>query len=550
MLCNYHIKMSFIQYGKQVIEDQDIDAVLAVLKENQYLTTGPRVQEFEQKMCLFVGCNYAIAVNSGTSALHCCVRACGIGKGDEVIVNAISFVASANAVVYEGGVPVFCDICEDTMNLDLDKLESLITEKTKAIIFVDYAGQANDYHRLRKIADQHNLKLIEDAAHSVGLRVPESVCPRMPMVGSYADLTALSFHPVKNMTTAEGGMILTNNLEMDGICRRFRAHGIDNDYTKRHLHYYDMVELGYNYRITDLQCALGLAQLDRLSQWINRRQEIAEIYDTAFKNYGHLFYPLNNKLGCAYHIYVIILNLNNLNVDRDHIFNELRENNIGVNVHYKPIYLNTFYLNMSENKYYKGLCPSAEKIWSRIITLPIHPGLSNEDINRVIYNVKNIITKYQKVKIIQYTKTKKFITENYCSWLNDPSVTKYLETKSSTMSQLSQFVHSVINDKYCLMYAILYNDTHVGNIKFQPIDWINNEAEIGIIIGDKNYWGKGIATQAFKIGMNLLKEKGIRTFKLGVIKDNFPALNLYKKLGFKITQDLSTRNIFRMEYNT
>jgi dTDP-4-amino-4,6-dideoxygalactose transaminase len=385
--------MEMIQYGKQVIEECDIEAVAEVMRENKYLTTGPRVAEFEQQMCEYIGCKHAIAMNSCTSALHACVRACGISGNDEVIVNTISFVASSNAVLYEGGIPVFCDIREDNMNLDVDKVESLINEKTKAIIFVDFAGQANDYHQLRAIAKKHNLYLIEDAAHSVGLQVNATVCPHQPMIGSYADLTALSFHPVKNMTTAEGGMVLTNDDRMAGICQRFRAHGIDNDYKNRHLHHYDMTELGYNYRITDLQCALGIAQLKRLDSWIQKRQEIASIYNKAFQKYQDLglFYPLANHYGSAYHIYVIVLNLEKLKVDRDIIFSELRERGIGVNVHYKPIYLNTYYQKHPDIKSNMGLCPVAEKLYQRIITLPLHPSLTQMNIKKVIRVVKNVI---------------------------------------------------------------------------------------------------------------------------------------------------------------
>jgi len=422
----------FISYGKQTIENCDIQAVVDVLTENKYLTTGPKIAEFEQNMCQYVGCKYAVAMNSCTGALHACVRALGIGPEDEVIVNAISFIASSNAVLYEGGTPVFCDIRKDTMNLDLDKLETLITDQTKAIIFVDFAGQANDYHRLRKIAQQFGLSLIEDAAHSVGLQINQNICPYQPKIGSFADLTAFSFHPVKNMTTAEGGMVLTNNEEMANICRRFRAHGINDDHKQRHLHYYDMVDLGFNYRITDLQCALGISQLRRLPQWLQKRQEIAQIYDQAFQKYGKkedkegkedkedkedkegkedkedkegkenkesgldLFRPLVNRYGSAYHIYIIVLNLEALTVDRDTIFAELREQGIGVNVHYKPIYLNTYYQKHPLIKSDKGLCPVAEKMWERIITLPLHPSLSDEDIERVIHEVGSVVEKYSK----------------------------------------------------------------------------------------------------------------------------------------------------------
>ncbi|MEX0597838.1 MAG: DegT/DnrJ/EryC1/StrS family aminotransferase, partial [Candidatus Paceibacterota bacterium] len=253
-----------IQYGRQTIDDSDIEAVSNVLRENTFLTTGPKVAEFEQAVCHMIGATYAFAVNSGTAALHLATRAIRLMPGDQVIVPAITFAATANCVLYEGATPVFCDVDPHTLNLDISKVVGLITPSTKAIIMVDYAGQPADYHELRKICDEYNLVLIEDAAHSIGHQVSGSICPHAPYIGSFADITTFSFHPVKNMTTGEGGMTVTNSPLYASRMKTFRTHGISTEYGERKLHGYDIIELGYNYRITDFQCALGLNQLRRV----------------------------------------------------------------------------------------------------------------------------------------------------------------------------------------------------------------------------------------------------------------------------------------------
>lgn len=387
--------MSFIQYGKQTIEDEDIQAVVDVLKENKYLTTGPRVTEFENKVCEMTGAKHGVAICNGTAALHAAMYALNIKEGDEVICPAISFAATSNCVLYCGGTPVFCDIEKETMNIDVDKIEPLINENTKAIIVVDFAGQVPDYHKLRNICDQYKLALVEDAAHTIGLRV--NSCPNKPYVGNYADLTTFSFHPVKNMTTAEGGMIMTNNQEYAARMRRFRNHGIDVDYKNRKLYEYDIVDIGYNFRLTDLQCALGISQLRRVEKWIQRRQEIAAVYDEEFAPYKNMFVPLTNKFDCAYHIYIIQLQLENLDCDRDTIFKELKDRNIGVNVHYRPIYLLNYYLGLGKEgkiKAYSGLCPVAEDVYSRIITIPLFPTLTEQQMNRVILTLISVVSRH------------------------------------------------------------------------------------------------------------------------------------------------------------
>ena len=338
----------YIPYGKQTIQPEDINSVLEVLNENKYLTTGPKVEEFENKMCQYTNMKYSVAVSNGTAALHCAIYATDVKKDDEVIVSTMSFIASANAILYCNAKPIFCDINEDTLNIDENKIESLITDKTKAIIVVDFAGQLCNFIEINRIAKKYNLIVIEDAAHSVGITKNNS-----------ADLVTYSFHPVKNMTTAEGGMILTNNEDYYLKMKQFRNHGIDMDYKNRYLHYYNMTELGYNYRLTDIQCALGISQIDRLKTWINRRQEIAQIYIDKIYNSKLYQYiePLKIKNDCAYHIFVVKVK----NYKRDTLYQELIEKGIGVNVHYKPIHLQPYYIENFNT--YRGLCLNAENIY-------------------------------------------------------------------------------------------------------------------------------------------------------------------------------------------
>ena len=385
-----------LQYGYQTIDESDKQAVLDVLNENKYLTTGPKVTEFEDRVKEYCGAKYACAVNSGTAALHLAVDALNLKSTDEVIVTCLSFVASSNAIVYCGVKPVFCDIEEDTMNIDPDKIEALINENTKAIIVVDFAGQPCDYHKIMPIVKKHNLVLIEDAAHSIGTQI--NSCQNKPKVGSYADITTFSFHPVKNITTCEGGMVVTNNEKYYNRMKVFLTHGITRDYKDREKsdisHYYEMVSLGYNYRIPDILCALGINQLKKLDHFISRRQEIAKIYDNNLDKLNKYLVPLTQKCESAYHIYVIKLNLDNLKTDRDTVFKALKAEGIGVNVHYMPIHLHPFYKNNFGT--YEGMMPVAEKVYKQIITLPIFPLMTNEDINDVIKSIKKILDFYIK----------------------------------------------------------------------------------------------------------------------------------------------------------
>ncbi|MDT7947018.1 MAG: UDP-4-amino-4,6-dideoxy-N-acetyl-beta-L-altrosamine transaminase [Thermoflexus sp.] len=383
------VRKTMLPYGHQWLDDDDIAAVVAVLRSN-WLTTGPKVDEFEQVFAETVGAREAVAVSSGTAALHAAMYAIGIKPGDEVIVPAMTFVATANCVVYQGGVPVFTDVDPDTLLLDPIQVETKITPRTKAIIAVDYAGQPCDYDALWAIANKYGLMLVADACHALG-----GTYKGRP-VGSLAHLTVFSFHPVKHITTGEGGMVTTNDPQLAQRMRIFRNHGITTDYRQREQQgswFYEMVDLGYNYRITDIQCALGLSQLRKLPAWVKRRQEIAQRYHAAFAEI-----PAVRPLGVrpevshAYHLYVVRLDLTRLRATRAQIFAALRAEGIGVNVHYIPVHLHPFYRKRFGTG--PGLCPVAEAAYNEIISLPIFPSMTNEDINDVVQAIRKVIAAY------------------------------------------------------------------------------------------------------------------------------------------------------------
>ncbi len=425
----------FIPYGRQQIDEDDIQAVVDVLRSD-WLTTGPKVGEFEQAVADFVGAKEAVAVSSGTAALHAAMYAIGIEPGDEVIVPPTTFTATANCVVFQGGTPVFADVDPCTLLIDPNEVEAKITPKTKAIIAVDYAGQPCDYDALRRIAERHDLILVADACHSLGAEY------KGRKVGSLADMTVFSFHPVKHITTGEGGMITTDNSEFAEHMRMFRSHGITRD-PKQFApseevsapsapspilqapcalpFYYEMQDLGYNYRITDIQCALGLSQLKKLPKFLERRCEIAALYDKALADISGIE-PLGLRADvlpatqsalrpapCAlrpapssmlsalcslrsshsYHLYVVKVDCKASGTNRNTLFQSLREKGIGVNVHYIPVHLHPYY--QKRFGYENGLCTVAEEAYEQMLSLPMFPGMSDEDIKNVVTAVRETI---------------------------------------------------------------------------------------------------------------------------------------------------------------
>jgi perosamine synthetase len=379
-----------IPYGRQWIDEEDIRAVVEVLRSD-WLTTGPKVGEFEQAFANLLGAKEAVAVSNGTAALHAAMYALRIGPGDEVIVPPMTFAATANCVVFQGGTPVFADVDPETLLIDPKQVESKITSRTKAIIAVDFAGHPCDYDALRSIARKHNVALVADACHALGARYKDN------LVGSLADLNVFSFHPVKHMTTGEGGAVTTNDIELASRMRTFRNHGITADYREREKKgswFYEIIDLGYNYRITDFQCALGISQLRKLSAFVQRRQEIARQYDVAFKDLPQM-QPLALRAGVfhAYHLYVVQLNFEWLQADRGRVFTALRAQGIGANVHYIPVHLHPYYRQRFGTKL--GDCPIAEAAYERLMSLPIFPAMMDEEIGRTIKTVTKVVEQYK-----------------------------------------------------------------------------------------------------------------------------------------------------------
>ncbi len=379
MNTNARNSLPFLPYGRQMISDEDIAAVVEVLKSD-WLTTGPKVSEFEEALAKFCTVDHAVVLSSGTAALHAITHALGLGPGDEVIVPAMTFVATANCVVFQGARPVFADVDRDTLVLDPGDVERKITKRTKAVIAVDYAGHPCDYDALRELCESKGIRLVADACHSIGGSY------KGRPVGSLADISAFSFHPVKNMTTGEGGAITTNDAELAAAVRRFRCHGVTADFRERMRSgswYYDMVELGYNYRLTDIQCALGLSQLRRLPQWIQRRNELANTYDHLLSEYGltERVRPLGKaayEMVHGRHLYVVRVPA----ADRASVFADLRAEGIGVNVHYLPVHMHSFY--RQEFGTGPGLCPVAEAAYEQLITCPLFPAMTDDDVARVV----------------------------------------------------------------------------------------------------------------------------------------------------------------------
>lgn len=375
------VRERWLPYGHHAIEEQDVAAVIEVL-QGDWITQGPKVEEFERSVSDYCGAKYGVALSSGTAALHAACAVAGLGPGDEVITTPLTFAATANAAVYCSAKPVFADIRTDTLNIDPAAVERLITPKTKAIIPVDFAGRPADLDEVLSLADKHNLVVIEDACHALGAHYSGR------RVGSISHMTAFSFHPVKHITTGEGGMVLTSDPDFARRLRTLRHHGIDYD-SKRPWQY-KIVELGYNYRLSDIHCALGLSQLRRLNEGLKRRREIAAQYQQAFSRLDEVSFPVTpSNVEHAWHLFVVLLNLNKLSVDRDTILQALRAENIGATLHYPLVHLQPFY--QEHFGYSVGLCPVAEALSWRMVTLPLFPEMSDADVGDVIEAVSKVV---------------------------------------------------------------------------------------------------------------------------------------------------------------
>jgi UDP-4-amino-4,6-dideoxy-N-acetyl-beta-L-altrosamine transaminase len=378
-----------LPYGHQWVDDADIQAVIEVLR-GDYLTMGPIVTEFERAFAEYVGCRFAVAVNSGTAALHSAVYAAGIGQGDEVIVPILTFAASSNCVIYQGGSPVFVDVLPDTLNIDPKDVERKITPRTKAIVAVDYTGLPCDYDELRSLAQKHKLIIIEDAAHSLGASYKNK------LIGGINELTTFSFHPVKHITTGEGGMIATDDQSLANRMRNFRSQGIDLDFRARSEKvswFYEVVDLGYNYRLPDINAALGLSQLKKLNAWVARRRSIAKRYLEAFREFPEIIPPATPMdRESAWHLYLLRLDLDRLKAGKDAVFKALSAEGLGVNVHYIPVPWHPYYKKLG---YKRGQWPVGEGAYEQVISIPIFPAMTDRDVLDVIEAIKKVITAFR-----------------------------------------------------------------------------------------------------------------------------------------------------------
>jgi perosamine synthetase len=387
------VREKLLPYGRQSLDEKDIEAVVEVLRSD-WLTTGPKIGEFEERFAAWVGAHHAVSFSSGTAALHGAAFAAGVGPGDEAITTPMTFCATANCILYQGATPVFADVSPDTLNLDPQEVYRKVSARTKAVFAVDYAGHPAALDELRQLAKTQapQALLIEDASHALGGEY------RGKRVGGIADMTIFSFHPVKHLTTGEGGMVTTNDARLAETLRRFRNHGISSEARQRQeagQWFYEMVLLGFNYRLTDMACALGLSQLEKLPANLARRREIAAYYGEAFRDLPAIAVPVVRKdVDPAWHLYPVRLNLELLSTGRGEIFRALRAENIGVNVHYIPVHQHPYYRERFPSN---ESCPVAEGAYERLISLPMFHSMTRQDTDDVIHAVRKVVTAYQAV---------------------------------------------------------------------------------------------------------------------------------------------------------
>jgi perosamine synthetase len=381
------VRPATLPYGRHRVEQADVDAVVRALRSD-WLTTGPAIDEFEAAFAKTVGTPHAVALSSGTAALHAAAFAAGIGAGDHAVTTPLTFAASANCVLYLGGTVAFADVRPDTLNLDPARVQACLTPRTKAVITVDYTGEPSDLDELEALCSRRGLTLIEDASHSLGATY------RGRPVGSVARLTTFSLHPVKHITTGEGGIVTTDDTKLAARVRMFRNHGIAREHHHREDWRYEMTELGFNYRLSDFQAALGLSQLERLGDLIARRRQIAERYTRAFAALPEIEVPVTlPDREAAWHLYVVRLRLEGLRVGRAEVFRALRAENIGVNVHYIPVPWHPYYERLG---FRRGGWPVAENAYERMLSLPIFPAMTDADVDDVVSAVDKVLGHYRR----------------------------------------------------------------------------------------------------------------------------------------------------------
>ncbi|MBI4779010.1 UDP-4-amino-4,6-dideoxy-N-acetyl-beta-L-altrosamine transaminase [Candidatus Falkowbacteria bacterium] len=524
-----------IPYGHQNIDQTDIKEVIKVLRSD-WLTQGPKVFEFEKALAEYCGVKYAVAVNNGTAALHLAYLAAGLKAGDEVITAPNTFAATSNMLLTAGAKPVFCDIRLDTYNIDEAKIEKLISGKTRVIAPVDFSGQPCALDQIKKIAKKYKLTVVEDACHALGAKYKNK------KIGSLSDMTVFSFHPVKSITTGEGGAVLTNSKKYCEKLKLLRNHGMYKDKYNKNV----MIALGHNYRLADIQAALGVSQLKRLDSFIKKRRQVVEWYKRELRDVKEIILPEEIKDNySAWHIYVIrTVNLK----ERDRLAEYLKNKGVAVNFHYPAVYAQPYYRKNG----YKAVKLENEEIYqASCLTLPCYAGLTEKQVKFI----SGLIKKYFKIyknKLFENKESRGLImgervylrkltpadaSNDYCAWLNDKEVNKYLETRKCTLAELKKYLKEKSSKIDCLLVGIFdkKNDSHIGNIKLEPIDRREKKAVYGILIGDKNYWGKGIGEEATKLIIaHAFKKLGLTSLELGVISQNKKAVKLYKKLKFKI----------------
>ena len=384
------VRAKFLPYGRHNVTQEDIDAVVEVLRSD-WLTTGPKVEEFEHAFADYVGAAHAVSFSSGTAALHGGCFAAGLGIGDEAITTPLTFCATANAVLYQGATPVFADIFEDTLNIDPAEIERHLTPRTRAILPVDYAGHPVDLSRILELAARHRLTVIEDASHALGATYKQQP------IGSISHVSVFSFHPVKHITTGEGGMVTTQNAELARKLKAFRNHGVTSDSRSRQQQgqwNYEMVALGCNYRLSDIGGALGLSQLKRIEANVARRRQIAAQYHAAFADVRELILPVTRAdVEHAWHLYPVRLRVECLRAGRNEIFRALRAENIGVNVHYIPVYQHPYYRKRVPQT---PPCPVAEAAYGSLLTLPMFPAMTDADMSDVVKAVYKVVNHYRR----------------------------------------------------------------------------------------------------------------------------------------------------------
>ncbi len=559
------VRDSFLPYAQHWIGEEEKEEVLNVLNSG-WLTTGPKVKQFEEDIARYVGTKYAIAVNSGTAALHCCLAALDIKPGDEVITTPFTFLATANAIIYMGGTPVLADIDEKTYNISSSEIRKKITPRTKAIIPVHYGGLPCEMKEILDIAREFNLKVIEDAAHALSAEYQGK------RIGSFGDATIFSFHPVKNITTAEGGMIVTNNPEIAKYCIMHRTHGITKEamerYGKNADWMYDMQRLGYRYNMTEFQAALGVAQLRKLDSFQRRREEIVARYDQEFSQLPAVVLPARpSGFKNAWHLYHLRIRPELLTVDRNQIIKALKAENIGVNVHYIPLHLHTYY--QQRYGFIKGDFPVAERVYDSIITIPLFPKMNEQDVNDVITAVKKVFGYYQKKKthpnyplsiVGRNCRLVPFAEHHlnnprYVSWLRDPQVMLYARRDFSptiSFDDAQKYVQALSKSTQDYFFAIetVHDDVFVGTLKLGHIDWNASVADLGIMIGDKAVWGKGMATAACCLALAYcFNELTMNKVIIGCKEPNQGMIKVAQKLGFTQEGYLREHNFFSGQHS-